>query len=382
MFYPESRSSKSKATDNRRSLPRRSWEAYTASEVEQIKKDYPHSRYHKLREERMKCTPQIGTPFPFMRLPAELRLKVYKLLLLLDSPIELWPHAKQNTMYCANVGRSKAIRRFVALRHTLRLLRVSQQINSEAAQVFYGSNNFRFSGINGWMVLSAFLHTIGSRHYQFLQHLTIHVPFPGEDHLAYPTSTNRTWQEHACIQRRNQHKNFHARLRRTFRIPDLWSYDWSIADCVSKLSTSDLRTLRLVLPPTYYIDHSSSLDWYWERLQFLKDKVDTLRNEEGIKPLRVGFVFLKLKDGGQEVLDAARVWHPWHWRYTGQVKRMIGEIGERKWIETIEYGVHDNDGAYDLLDKKACLEITGPKALDKEEFDEEDWGSGYKGQRV
>jgi hypothetical protein len=49
--------------------------------------------------------------------------------------------------------------------------------NEEAAEVFYGKNEFRFSGLNGHVSAAAFTHTIGLRHLQWLTNLTIGMPF-------------------------------------------------------------------------------------------------------------------------------------------------------------------------------------------------------------
>ena len=101
---------------------------------------------------------QSGTPFPFMKLAAELRLKVYRYHLIQDSPIELWPHVKDNTMFNANRKRSNAFAWYIGLKYTLRFLRVSSTINEEASQVPCGANKFRFSGINGgWFYLRSYI---------------------------------------------------------------------------------------------------------------------------------------------------------------------------------------------------------------------------------
>ena len=309
-----------------------------------------------------------------MQLPAELRLKVYHYHLIQNHPIELWPHLPNNNIYTSNWRRAQNFNRFIALGRTLSFLRVSSRINEEAAQVFYGSNEFRFSGINGWMVLSAFLYTIGPRHYRFLQSITIHVPFPGKDYLAFPTAWNREFSEKACILRPEQHRHFRARLRRIFQIPENWTHDWSVADCVRILATTHLRTLRLVLPPTYYITHDPSIQWYWDRLEWLKKAIDSTRAKEDRESVDVGFVFLKISDERQIIPSAWVIHHqPWLARYTGQVKTMMERLKETEWITSVMYGVHDSLGRYKILDREACLKLTGPKALQKEEISEEDW---------
>ncbi|KAJ4299921.1 hypothetical protein N0V90_005168 [Kalmusia sp. IMI 367209] len=94
------------------------------------------------------------------------------------------------------------------IRPLLGLLRVNSIIHKEASQVFYGENQFRFSGINGWIVLSAWLNTITPRHYQFLQHLTVHVPFEGIDHLSFPTREKIGYKERNCTHDGKQFSHF------------------------------------------------------------------------------------------------------------------------------------------------------------------------------
>lgn len=72
-------------------------------------------------------------PFPFFSLPAEIRLRVYELLLLIPGgPIDLSP-----TNY-------RLIRR-----RTLPLFLTSRRTHDEAYRVFYGSNTFRLFPLHG-----------------------------------------------------------------------------------------------------------------------------------------------------------------------------------------------------------------------------------------
>lgn len=309
-------------------------------------------------------------------------------------PIELWPHPKNNTRYSSQYHRSHAFQRYRDLNQDLGLLRVSLLVNDEASQVFYGANEFRFSGINGWMVFSAYLNTIGSHHYRFLQRVTIHVPFPGVDHLAMPTYSNRTLHETIC-RSRHQWSHFQDRLvRYGLHIPANWSYDYSVADCVQKLGTTTLQKLTLVLPPTYQIKYRKRLytpkpatalpprtcrplalssDWYWGRLHHLKRTIDARRALENCGPLNIQFLYLKIRDTEQELYDPPRRDGLWLIRYTGQVKRMVGMLRATEWIDEIVYGVHDRYGRYEIMSREACECITGPRALQKEEQYEEDW---------
>lgn len=90
---------------------------------------------------------------------------IYKLALVLDHPIELWPVTRAHWWTEENVlygMKGRQVYRDDRAKLAVGLLRVSTQINSETASIFYGMNAFHFSELFGWVVLEAFLYTIGS----------------------------------------------------------------------------------------------------------------------------------------------------------------------------------------------------------------------------
>jgi hypothetical protein len=94
-------------------------------------------------------------------------------------------------------------------------------------------------------------------------------------------------------------------------------------------------------------------------------------------PLHVGFIFLKLRDGDHGNSVRAREASPWLIRYRGQTKHMRDRLKETEWIRSVEYGVHDGKGDYEVMDWAACRKLTGPEAMRLEEIEEEDidnWG--------
>jgi hypothetical protein len=110
--------------------------------------------------------------FPFMKLPGELRNKVYKHCLVLRRPFDLWPmiplDAAPETEHVTLVDKD--------LRHiNTALLRVSRQVYQEAVGLLYGCNRFRFSDRGGWTVLESFLSSIG-RNYQHLTSISVQYP--------------------------------------------------------------------------------------------------------------------------------------------------------------------------------------------------------------
>ena len=122
----------------------------------------------------------------FTRLPAEIRNQIYRLVLIADPAyIDLSPKTTR-TDITNNKARQHHTRRLEReIKPSLRLLRVNKQINNEAASIFYGETEFRFTCSKGWYILDAFLRTIGLKNQAFLRKIAIHVPWSGKsnDHF-------------------------------------------------------------------------------------------------------------------------------------------------------------------------------------------------------
>jgi hypothetical protein len=104
---------------------------------------------------------------------------VYKHVLVYDEPFEFWPETsyKKSSARVRRPNR-KELRNSLRTRElNLALLRTSKLVNEEAAEIFYGLNEFRFSGCHSHVVAAAFAYTIGPRHLQWLTNLTIGIPF-------------------------------------------------------------------------------------------------------------------------------------------------------------------------------------------------------------
>ena len=145
----------------------------------------------------------------FLDLPAELRNVVYEHALVQREPIELAPlqlthdyiHRTIRPDYlplsskAAKFARHQNIPDFTGdkyhkwryneeIRPSLRLLRVSRQINIEASAFYYGQE-FRFTNEIGWHILHEWLKTIGPSNRQFVRHLTVVHPAISEFHDRY-----------------------------------------------------------------------------------------------------------------------------------------------------------------------------------------------------
>ena len=87
-----------------------------------------------------------------------------------------------------------------------------------------------------------------------------------------------------------------------------------------------------------------------------------------------------MKHGAEEykTLDTVlvvRLLQPWLIRYSGECRRMVEEIRANPESGKILYGFSGDDerGKYRLVERDVCKRLCGPKALEREERDENDW---------
>lgn len=107
---------------------------------------------------------------------------IYKHALVLDHPIDLWPAVRgsgpDKEGNASSRQRAKNIQE-VAKTLSVGLLRVSKQINRETSPMFYGLNTFQFTNRQGWIVLEAFLYTIGVTNRRNVTNLVVCYPDRG-----------------------------------------------------------------------------------------------------------------------------------------------------------------------------------------------------------
>jgi hypothetical protein len=217
----------------------------------------PYRRYPTLYAERKKylhIQPTLSSGlFRLFDLPGELREHIYKAAFTLPYPIELWPEtddpvaSHQSTTANRNLQHFRG--KFKKRGMNLKLLRVCKEIRHEATRCWYESNEWRFSGTNGWMIANAFLYTTAlssSLGWQHIQSITLPLPFdftpvvhpPQVLGVVHPATANR-----AVLRLAKQIP---------FSIPSDWSYEGSVADVCAALGKCDkLRELNLVLPGWY-----------------------------------------------------------------------------------------------------------------------------------
>jgi hypothetical protein len=143
--------------------------------------------YEVLQAERKsaKCITKERQMISFLDLPGEIRTQIYKLALVFGSiETETRFRAGAHTIDCAGKRPRDAFEMshqyktwLNTVKPALGLLRLNKQINAEAASVFYGHNEFRFTATNGRDTLEAFCRTIGEANTRRLANITHHVTF-------------------------------------------------------------------------------------------------------------------------------------------------------------------------------------------------------------
>ena len=124
---------------------------------------------------------------PLLSLPPELRNKIYQYVLVHHEPIDLWPHKwvkKDETPSPSVVDpppSSLKVRHQRDLEHVRKqmstgLLGTCTQIYREAAMMFWGGNNWRFSGRSGWQGLLRFFLSIGAEARARIRRIDVHAP--------------------------------------------------------------------------------------------------------------------------------------------------------------------------------------------------------------
>ena len=119
---------------------------------------------------------------PFLMLPGEIRIKIYRYALIRDEPLDLWPHKwiKPCEEDKPSVGglktRHQESLEYIRKEMATGLLATCRQIYNEAAAFFWSDNNFKFTGRSGWQGFLRFYLSIGPQARAKIQRVSIHAP--------------------------------------------------------------------------------------------------------------------------------------------------------------------------------------------------------------
>ena len=148
---------------------------------------------------RRKSEVKMQLQAPFLRLPAEIRTQIYRLALVHDEPLDLWPHTWIEPETCGDIelidrtrlrGNCLKVRHQKSLHYIRKematgLLGTCTQVFNEASGLFWSENLFRFSGRSGWQGLLRFFLTIGpaarARIWKIAVHAPIYMRWPNKD---------------------------------------------------------------------------------------------------------------------------------------------------------------------------------------------------------
>ncbi|KAI5362276.1 hypothetical protein Slin15195_G059270 [Septoria linicola] len=247
----------------------------------------PYRKFKKLYGERKFSAPHHSKPIrgALTDLPAETRNEIYRLVLIPAQPyVESSPkttlHDQKNSKARVHHGQ-----RFEhKIKPSLRLLRVSRQINAEAASIYYGEMEFRFTSIKGWYFLDAFLRQIGSANLARLRKIAIHVPSSSwlgdaEDYIGEHLPESKGSLEYISL----LVSNYKLRTHR---------YRDNEKSCVKRTTRTleqhgTLKSFRLVIPDSYRL---------WEveftRPQYPYNEYDLMLNPSKFKNLNFELVRL------------------------------------------------------------------------------------------
>ncbi|KAF1846174.1 uncharacterized protein K460DRAFT_121082 [Cucurbitaria berberidis CBS 394.84] len=163
-------------------------------------------------------------------------------------------------------------------------------------------------------------------------------------------------------------------------VPPEWSYEHALSHSITLLSNHcTLRTFKIIFPPTYYIFwHSTISQWYRHQLTSLHENLFVNCEKADIWPTDWVWVFLKYNAATYKMLDSSdyvRLLQPWLRRYSGECQGIVQGIRADPRGSRVVYGLSSKrkGGRYRLVERDECASLCGPKALAREEIDEDDW---------
>lgn len=129
-----------------------------------------------------RCRIKSQLQSPFLRLPSEIRIKIYRYALIRTEPLDLWPHkwTKPHEEEEPSVGglktRHQESLEYVRKEMATGLLGTCRQVYNEAVTFFWSDNVFKFSGRSGWQGFLRFYLTIGPQARKRIERVGVHAP--------------------------------------------------------------------------------------------------------------------------------------------------------------------------------------------------------------
>lgn len=174
--------------------------------------------------------------FPFLTLPAELRNRVYNLVLTVPGCIR--PSADKPSSTPKNVPNRRVVT--AAPESALGLLAVNKQINSESLGIFYHRNSFEFTYP---IQLHAFLLNIGSLRLAYLRDITVYYQNSKSGGINLAELTFPMLKQLSGLRRLQVIMNLD--LFRGIRRPQWWTNHsgWELSDRANPIALPGLKVL-------------------------------------------------------------------------------------------------------------------------------------------
>lgn len=176
------------------------------------------------------------------------------------------PITAQNTNKAPGRAQRYAFERFKKLLPILRFLRLCRQVNQEASDIYYGTNEFRFTGACGAYFLRAFMRTIGSANTSCLRKITLPIHWSG-----YSTDSNDMYGEWKPAHTGVQLNAYGLQRNEDAPAPR------PLVDCLRMLERAgNLTDLTLVLPHAFHVTSVTDLGLDYTKFNLEKFKIKVL----------------------------------------------------------------------------------------------------------
>ncbi|KAF2709210.1 hypothetical protein K504DRAFT_467186 [Pleomassaria siparia CBS 279.74] len=274
--------------------------------------------------------------FPLMKLPGELRNRVYKLALVLHHPIDFWP---MPSGLAAETSRRDTVEQDLK-QISGNLLRVSRQVHKETVPILYGCNRFRFSHLGSWTVLHGFLAHINTN-CQYLSSISIKIPDTwtrviGDEPLQLPERLLNDADLHAVLRR------FGYNSIQTPAGPSIKSHRAFSRGCEMLVSLPSLRSFTIVIPHNEEIYKPAAQ--YIANILTAEDRALVLDGQPASTPKRM-FVFLRRPADSPQVVA------------TRNLDDDVA-MGRRKLMSAIQ-GAEIKSGCYRTMEGRVSYAVDG-----------------------
>jgi hypothetical protein len=203
------------------------------------------------------------------------------------------------------------------------ILRLCKTVYDEAAEVFYGENEFRFSAVNGQMVAAAFVHHIRKRHAKFIKTLAIGMPFWCVDRDSW---YGTAW----CVDSISGGERLLGTMPWSYPHKGACYYEKSFASLASGLvKAGNLKVLKLVLPDWFEYCQARGHVKLWQAL----DKIIS-----GLPELTIEVFYMYQND---EESDSA--FDPSYENLKTSQKRLLYELYQ-KGVDTFKLAAYEKKG--------------------------------------